>query len=145
MAAIAADNAKAAVAYDEGDDFAQNESGVVMQESQPTIQAHTLATVDSENAVQSEGELDSWSEADLDLDSEASADLELEGESDLDDIDDDFDLAQTCIDADADADGERCCCPCMRRRARILAHRRRIAQARAARIRRVVWHRARRI
>ena len=141
LAAIAAKNAQAASVYEDEDDLAQTSLAI---KEEPETQATTLASLESEVAVQSEGELDSWSEADLESDSDA--DLELDGESmsELDEISEDYDLAQTNIDADADAEIERHCPCCARYRARQLAWRRRMAAARAARIRRIRAAQARR-
>ena len=140
VAAIAAKNAQAVSVYEDEDDLAQTSLAI---KEEPETQATTLASLESEVAVQSEGELDSWSEADLESDSDA--DLELDGESmsELDEISEDYDLAQTNLDADADAEIERCGC-CARHRARQLAWRRRMAAARAARIRRIRAAQARR-
>lgn len=139
LAAIAADQTNAAFTYEEGDDFAQNGADLAIRAEVDTeVETNALATNASD--VYSEGELDSWSDADSLSDSDLNAELDADLDGDMDSASEDDGLCQVADDDLAQLDTEanvECHWRWRRRRAGILAARRRLALLRAQRIRKI--------
>ena len=141
LAAIAADQTNAAFTYEEGDDFAQNGADLAISaELETEVETNALATIASD--VYSEGELDAWSDADSDSlsDSDLNAELDADLDLDIDSASEDDGLCQVADDDLAQLDTEanvECRWRWRRRRAGILAARRRLALLRAQRIRKI--------
>ena len=148
LAAIAAEKANAFKSEDyEVEELAQNSVGPMSTQVSPTDvytqasseaegESTNLATIESDVEAHSEGELEAWSDASSESESASEGELDALSESDISDLDDGMDLAQ--LDAEAEVEG----CPCRRhwwrrRRARILAWRRRMAILRARRLARI--------
>ena len=139
LAAIAADQTNAAFTYEEADDFAQSGADLAIRAEVDTeVETNALATNASD--VYSEGELDSWSDADSLSDSDLNAELDADLDGDMDSASEDDGLCQVADDDLAQLDTEanvECRWRWRRRRAGILAARRRLALLRAQRIRKI--------
>ena len=129
----------AGVTYEEGDDFAQSGADLAIRAEVDTeVETNALATNASD--VYSEGELDSWSDADSLSDSDLNAELDADLDGDMDSASEDDGLCQVADDDLAQLDTEanvECRWRWRRRRAGILAARRRLALLRAQRIRKI--------